>query len=79
MVGRLEHAIVSVVPSVAHQSEFDLAAGPDRLVLEPPAYQVHVDLPDGAIVSHTVFVERFPGPFPFLSDPDYPGRPAPAA
>jgi hypothetical protein len=26
------------------------------------------------LVSHTGFVERFPGPFPFVLDPDYPGQ-----
>lgn len=31
-------------------------------------------LADG-IVAHTVYVENFAGPFPFLADPDYPGRP----
>jgi len=26
------------------------------------------------IAAHTVYVENFPGPFPFVLDPDYPGR-----
>ena len=79
MTGRLGRAIVSVAPSVAHQSEFDLLADRDRLVLEPPAYQVHVGLPDGEVVSHTVFVESFPGPFPFAADADTPGQTVHAA
>lgn len=77
IIGRLAQAVVSVAPSVAHQSQFDLAQHEhDGFVMEPPAYQVHVRLPDGAIVSHTVFVESYPGPFPFIADPDYPGRPS---
>lgn len=76
ITGRLAQAIVSVAPSVAHQSEFDPLADHDRLVMEPPAYQVHMALPDGQLASHTVFVESFPGPFPFIVDPDYPGQAA---
>jgi len=76
IVGRLAQAVVSVAPSVAHQSQFDLVHEHDGFVMEPPAYQVHVRLPDGTIVSHTVFVESYLGPFPFIADPDYPGRPS---
>ena len=75
IIGRLAQAIVSVVPSVAHQSQFDLVLEHDGFVMEPPAYQVHVRLPDGTIASHTIFVESYPGPYPFIADPDYPGRP----
>ena len=74
IVGRLSHAIVSVVPSVAHQSEFALDHDADRFVMEPPAFQVHLRLKTGEIASHTVFVEPYPGPFPYIADPDYPGR-----
>lgn len=74
IVGRLAHAIVSVAPSVAHQSEFDLMDDQGRLVMEPPQFQVHLRLPDGEVVSHTVFVDQHPGPFPYIADPDYPGR-----
>jgi 3',5'-cyclic AMP phosphodiesterase CpdA len=28
----------------------------------------------GPVVAHTAHVESFPGPFPFLLDPDYPGK-----
>ena len=30
---------------------------------------------NGALVSHTVYVEDYPGPFPFIFEPDYPGNP----
>jgi Icc protein len=77
IVGRLGHAIVIVAPAVVHQTELNLIGGkPDSLVLEPPAYQLHLHLPNGGgIASHVAYVERFPGPFPFLVDDDYPGYP----
>jgi 3',5'-cyclic AMP phosphodiesterase CpdA len=78
IVGRLGHAIVIVAPAVVHQTELNLVPGiEDQLVFEPPAYHLHLQLPDdGGIATHTVYVERFPGPFPFLVDADYPGYPA---
>ena len=54
--------------------KFVLGEEPGAWVLEPAAFQILVTMPDIGIVSHTVYVEQFPGPFPFLSDPDYPGR-----
>lgn len=70
-------AIASIAPSVAHQVEMSLLADdPGGFVFEPPAYQVHRWTAGQGFVSHTVYVERFPGPFPFLTEPDYPGRAA---
>jgi Icc protein len=82
--------LASVAPAVAHQVAFDLdPAHQGALVFEPPAIRLHlyapqvyasqayapqVDAPHGGIVSHTVYVERFPGPFPFVLGPDYPGH-----
>lgn len=68
------HTIASVGPSVAHQVEFALAGEPAFWNLEPPAFQVLLTIPGNGIIAHTVYVETFPGPYPFLSDPDYPGR-----
>jgi Icc protein len=78
IVGRLGHAIVIAAPAVVHQTELNLLPNMvDQLVFEPPAYHLHLQLPDdGGIVTHTVYVERFPGPYPFMVDADYPGRPA---
>lgn len=77
IVGRLGPAIVCAAPSVVHQAEFALDDDQGRFVFEPPAYMVHLHLPDGQIASHTVVVEAFAGPFPYIEDPDYPGcRPA---
>ncbi|HUB14465.1 MAG TPA: phosphodiesterase [Acetobacteraceae bacterium] len=74
---RLGQAIASISPSVAHQVEMSLHPD-DRgaFVFEPPAYQLHRWTPEDGIVSHTVYVEQFPGPYPFLADPEYPGRTA---
>jgi len=72
---RLGGTIVSIAPSVAHQVEFDL--DPEHrgaFNFEPPAYQLHLYTPQWGVVSHTVCVERYPGPFPFLSEPEYPGK-----
>ncbi len=72
---RIGTAIASICPSVAHQVELDLSPeAPSAFVLEPPAYQIHRWRPDTGVVTHTACVEGHPGPFPFLSDPDYPGR-----
>ncbi|MCW3477195.1 phosphodiesterase [Limobrevibacterium gyesilva] len=70
------HAIASIAPSVAHQVELDLfSSAPGQWNLEPAAFQVHVWMEEvGAIVSHTAYVENFAGPFPFLADPEYPGK-----
>jgi 3',5'-cyclic AMP phosphodiesterase CpdA len=74
IVGRLGHAIVCAAPAVVHQAEFALRCDQGRFVFEPPAYMLHVLMPDGQIASHTVLVEAFDGPFPYIEDPDYPGR-----
>jgi len=75
ITAKLGQAIVSIAPSVAHQVEMALQPdAPAAFVLEPPAFQLHRWSPHDGFVSHTVYVETFPGPFPFLTDPDYPGR-----
>ncbi len=74
ITGRLGRAIVVVAPSVAHQGEVALIHDQGRFVLEPPAYQLHLHLSDGQVASHTVLVESYPGPFPYIEDPDYPGK-----
>lgn len=72
---KVAQTIASISPSVAHQVEMSLDPDdPGAFIFEPPAYQLHRWTPEDGIVSHTVYVERYPGPFPFLTDPDYPGR-----
>lgn len=65
------HTIASIGPSVAHQVELDLFSDNVGLWnLEPPAFQLHVWIePPGMIVSHTAYVEQYPGPYPFFDDP----------
>jgi 3',5'-cyclic AMP phosphodiesterase CpdA len=74
VTGQVAQAVVSISPSVAHQVEFTIGDDPGFWNLEPAAFQVLVTMPEGGIVAHTVYVEDFPGPFPFMLDPDYPGQ-----
>jgi 3',5'-cyclic AMP phosphodiesterase CpdA len=74
IVGQCAQAIVSIAPSVAHQVEltFD-PSDQGAFNFEPPAFQLHMWQNPGGFVSHTVYTERFRGPFPFVTDSDYPG------
>ena len=70
VVARVAHAIASISPSVAHQVEMSLDphdAG--AFIFEPPAFHLHRWTPTDGIVSHTLYVEDFPGPFPFCIGP----------
>lgn len=63
--------ICSIAPSVAHQVELDLAGGAHGMfVMEPSAYHVHLWSEATGFVTHTAFVEAFPGPYPFKPEPD---------
>ncbi len=63
----------SISPSVAHQVEMSLAPGdPGAFVFEPAAFQLHRWTPADGIVSHTVYVDDYPGPYPFVNDAEYP-------
>jgi Icc protein len=72
---RVAHAVVSVAPSVAHSIElsFDPAARP-ALNFEPPAFHLHRWTAADGIVTHTAYVESFPGPYSFVAAAEYPGR-----
>ncbi|HME21808.1 MAG TPA: phosphodiesterase [Acetobacteraceae bacterium] len=75
IVARVAHAIASISPSVAHQVEMSLDPHDSgAFVFEPPAFQLHLWTAADGIVSHTVYVEDYPGPYPFLIDPQYPGK-----
>ena len=76
VVARVAHAIALISPSVVHQVAMSLPPH-DRddhgsLILEPPAFQLHRWTPADGIASHTIYVEDYPGPFPFLGNPDAP-------
>ena len=63
---RFAGTVASTCPGSAHQIFLDLAADtPVQFTLEPPGYQLHLWSRDAGVVSHTVAVGDFPGPFPF--------------
>jgi 3',5'-cyclic AMP phosphodiesterase CpdA len=72
--------IGSVAPSTAHQVTLDLVAdnSPATFTMEPPGFQLHLWSKEAGLVTHTVPVGRFEGPFPFELDADYPGHSAKA-
>jgi 3',5'-cyclic AMP phosphodiesterase CpdA len=58
--------LASTSPSPAHQVVLDLRDdAPSRFVMEPPAYQLHQWQRDAGLVSHTAYVGKFDGPYPF--------------
>ena len=74
IVTRFAGTIAQIAPSVTHQVTLDLSDdGPATFHMEPAAYLLHSYRPDVGLVSHAAFVERFPGPYPFVLDADYPG------
>ena len=68
--------IGSVAPSTAHQVTLDLLAhgNPASFSMEPPGLQLHLWSTETGVVTHTVPVGTFEGPYPFVLDADYPGR-----
>ncbi len=70
IVARVAHAIASIAPSVAHQVELTLDPhDPGAFIFEPPAFHLHRWTATDGIVTHTVYVEDFPGPYPFALGP----------
>ena len=58
--------LASTTPSPAHQVALDLTDdAPSHFVMEPPGYQLHKWHPDSGLVSHTAFIGKFDGPYPF--------------
>ena len=65
--------IGSVGPATAHQVMLDLAdAKPARIVMEPPAFHLHLWSPESGMVTHMAYVDDHAGPYEFIFDPDYP-------
>jgi 3',5'-cyclic-AMP phosphodiesterase len=74
VIAHVAQAIASIAPSVAHQVELELRPNaPGAFVLEPPAFQIHTWSAQNGIISHTAYVGDYAGPFPFVTDPEYPG------
>ncbi len=58
--------LASTAPSPAHQVALDLRNdGPSRFVMEPPGYQLHKWHPDSGLISHSAYIGKFDGPYPF--------------
>ena len=75
IVTRFAGTLCQIAPSVAHQVALDLTAdGPSAFVLEPPAFLLHHWTSEAGLVTHTAYVDRSPGPFPFVLPKDYPGH-----
>lgn len=63
---RFGGVIASTCPSPSHQIVLDLAPRAEvRFGLEPPAFQLHLWHERTGVVSHTVPIGDFPGPYPF--------------
>ncbi len=74
IVTRFAGTIAQIAPSVTHQVTLDLSETSEATFhMEPPAYLLHSFREGAGFVTHTAYVERFPGPYPFVLDADYPG------
>ena len=63
---RVGGTVASTCPSPAHQIALDLRPdAPLGFKMEPPGYQLHTWFPGTGIVTHTVTIGSFDGPFPF--------------
>jgi 3',5'-cyclic AMP phosphodiesterase CpdA len=77
---RFAGTIGYVAPGTAHQVALDLRPGREnRLIMEPPAFALHVWDPEAGLVSHLQPIGDF-GPIrDFIADPDYPGQAQPVS
>ncbi|MGD9884147.1 MAG: phosphodiesterase [Reyranella sp.] len=68
--------IGSVAPSTAHQVTLDLIPdeSPASFTMEPPGLQLHLWSSTAGLVTHTLPIGTYEGPFPFVLDADYPGH-----
>ena len=63
---RFAGTIASTCPSPAHQVLLEFGPdAPNAFTLEPPAFQLHRWDPRFGLVSHTAYIGRFDGPYPF--------------
>lgn len=66
---RFAGTIASTCPSTAHQLELDLSPGaPGGFRLEPSGLQLHHWIVGAGLVTHTVQIGDWPGPFPFFDE-----------
>ena len=59
--------LAAIAPSTAHQINLDLRVGqpPGQYILEPPGFLLHLWRPGLGLVSHTILIDDFPGPYGF--------------
>jgi len=63
---RVGGTVATTCPSPAHQIALDLHPGAELgFAMEPPAYQLHVWYEGTGLVTHTITIGSFPGPYPF--------------
>lgn len=63
---RFGGTLASTCPSPAHQVALNFEPGaPLAFAMEPPGFQLHAWREGFGVVSHTVFIGDFAGPFPF--------------
>jgi len=66
IVARFAGTVASTSPSPSHQVALDLADdAASRFVMEPPGFQLHLWREGAGLVSHTVAIGEFEGPYPF--------------
>ena len=66
IVRRFGGTIASTCPSPSHQVALDLDDdAASRFVMEPPGFQLHLWREGEGVVSHTVAIGNFDGPYPF--------------
>ena len=74
VVGQCSHAVVSISSSVGHQVALTLdPSDPGAFNFEPSTFELHLWTKENGFVSHTVYTGSYPGPFPFITKPEYPG------
>jgi 3',5'-cyclic AMP phosphodiesterase CpdA len=61
--------LMSTSPSPAHQVTLDLSAdAPSCFMMEPPAMRLHAWSADEGWLSHTSYIGKFDGPYPFFEE-----------
>lgn len=66
IVRRFGGTVASTCPSPSHQVALDLADdAASRFVMEPPAFQLHLWREGAGLVTHSVAIGDFAGPYPF--------------
>lgn len=69
IVSAFAGTIMTLAPSTSHQVVLGLAEdSPSQFNFEPPAYFLHQQVQTGSLVTHTAYVEPFPGPHSFYAD-----------